>query len=83
MCNLKLIFVAILRMLPFINQRLGTSCGPEDYEILTKLVALLRCARIRTTDPCAHASGASGGSDVRYIHVHVHVDVQTGSKSYR
>ena len=25
-------------MLPFINQRLGTSCGPEDYEILTKLV---------------------------------------------
>ena len=35
-----------------------------------------RCARIRTTDSCAHASGASGGSDVR---IHRYIDIYIAS----
>ena len=47
---------------------------------------------VTTLGACAHASGASGGSDVRidtyirtYIHTYIHtyIDVQTESKLYR
>ena len=44
------------------------------------LLPTQRCAGIRTTAlACAHASGASGGSDV---HIDTYIDVQTGSQLY-
>ena len=46
-----------------------------------KFLPTQRCAGIRTTAlACAHASGASGGSDV---HINTYIDVQTGSQLYR